>query len=271
MELKYLGTAAAEAMPATFCRCKYCIEARRLGGKNIRTRSQSLIDGELLIDFPADTYFHFIQNNIEGDKISDLLITHSHGDHCYPNELFLRSAPYAHDMKAPVLNVFCGRGAFDKISAIGQPSNVALTKVEAFESFKAGKYRVTALPARHAHGDDALFYVIEGDKTLLYAHDTGYFFDEVFDFIAERGFKFDLASFDCTNVDITISDTGTHMGIDNIERVIERLTQIGALDESSIKVINHFSHNAGPLHHVLEERVRDKDWLVSYDGMSVEF
>ena len=61
------------------------------------------------------------------------------------------------------------------------------------------------------------------------------------------------------------------MGIDNIERVIERLTQIGALDESSIKVINHFSHNAGPLHHVLEERVRDKGWLVSYDGMSVEF
>ena len=58
MELKYLGTAAAEAMPATFCRCKYCIEARRLGGKNIRTRSQSLIDGELLIDLPADTYFH---------------------------------------------------------------------------------------------------------------------------------------------------------------------------------------------------------------------
>ena len=135
MELKYLGTAAAEAMPATFCRCKYCREARRLGGKNIRTRSQSLIDGELLIDLPADTYFHFIQNNIEGDKISDLLITHSHGDHCYPNELFLRSAPYAHDMKAPVLNVFCGRGAFDKISAIGQPSNVALTNTATTRCF----------------------------------------------------------------------------------------------------------------------------------------
>ena len=82
MKITFLGTAAAEAMPATFCNCKYCIEARRLGGKNIRTRSQTLIDDSLLIDLPADTYFHFIQNGIEGDKISHLLITHSHGDHC---------------------------------------------------------------------------------------------------------------------------------------------------------------------------------------------
>ena len=60
MKITFLGTAAAEAMPATFCNCKYCIEARRLGGKNIRTRSQSIIDGKLLIDLPADTYYHFL-------------------------------------------------------------------------------------------------------------------------------------------------------------------------------------------------------------------
>ena len=98
-----------------------------------------------------------------------------------------------------------------------------------------------------------------------------YFYPEVFDFIAERGFKFDLATFDCTNVDITISDEGSHMGIDNIERVIARLCEIGAIGESTVKIINHFSHNANPLYHVLEERVADKGWLVSYDGMSVEF
>ncbi|MBO5904466.1 MAG: hypothetical protein J6Q64_03720 [Clostridia bacterium] len=271
MKITFLGTAAAEAMPATFCNCKYCTEARRLGGKNIRTRSQTLIDDSLLIDLPADTYFHFIANGIEGDKISDLLITHSHGDHCYPTELFLRTPPYAHNMRAPVLNVYCGRGAFDKITSVGSPANVEMNKVSPFESFCVGKYKVTALPARHAQGDEALFYIIEGDKTLLYAHDTGYFYDEVFDFIAERGFKFDFATFDCTNVDITISDQGSHMGVANIERVIARLESIGAINTETIKVINHFSHNAGPLHHVLEERVSDKGWLVSYDGMSVEF
>ena len=271
MKLTFFGTAAAEAMPATFCNCKYCAEARRLGGKNIRTRSQSMVDDSLLIDLPADTYFHFVQNGVEGDKIKTLLITHSHGDHCYPTELFLRTPPYAHGMREKTLKVFCGRGAYDKILAGGAPQNVEITKVSAFDSFMADGYKITALPARHAQGDDALFYIIEGEKTMLYAHDTGYFYPEVFDFIAERGFKFDLATFDCTNVDIKISDEGSHMGIDNIERVIVKLYEIGAIDESTVKIINHFSHNAAPLQHVLEARVEGKGWLVSYDGMSVEF
>ena len=81
MKLKYLGTAAAEGFPAVFCNCQYCREARELGGKNIRTRSQSLINDDLLIDFPPDTYHHFLTQSIEGDKIKYLLITHAHSDH----------------------------------------------------------------------------------------------------------------------------------------------------------------------------------------------
>ena len=271
MEIKYLGTAAAEAMPATFCNCKYCVEARRLGGKNIRTRSQSIVDGKLLIDLPADTYYHFLQNGIEGDKIEDLLITHSHGDHFYPTELYLRVPPFAHGMRAKELRLHANDKVCKTLEDGGAPKNVRLCPMSPFETREIGDYSVTALPARHAFGEGALFYIIKGEKTLLYAHDTGYFYDEVFDFIAQKGFKFDLASFDCTNVDITISDEGSHMGIENIERVIARLEAIGAIDGGTVKVINHFSHNANPLYHVLEERVADKGWLVSYDGMSVEF
>ena len=62
MELTYLGTAAAEGFPAMFCNCAHCREARALGGKNIRTRSQALVNDDLLIDFPADTYMHFLNN-----------------------------------------------------------------------------------------------------------------------------------------------------------------------------------------------------------------
>ena len=67
MKLTYLGTAAAEGFPALFCNCPYCEEARRLGGKNIRTRSQSLINDDLLIDFPADTYHHLLLQGMRGD------------------------------------------------------------------------------------------------------------------------------------------------------------------------------------------------------------
>ena len=44
MKLKYLGTAAAEGVPALFCTCEVCRKSMELGGKNIRTRSQAIID-----------------------------------------------------------------------------------------------------------------------------------------------------------------------------------------------------------------------------------
>lgn len=48
MKIKYLGTAAAEGIPALFCRCDICKEARKRGGREIRTRSQAIIDEKLL-------------------------------------------------------------------------------------------------------------------------------------------------------------------------------------------------------------------------------
>ena len=51
MKIKYLGTAAAEGVPAIFCRCEVCRKSKAAGGRNIRTRSQSIIDDRLLLDF----------------------------------------------------------------------------------------------------------------------------------------------------------------------------------------------------------------------------
>ena len=89
--------------PGVFCNCEFCREARRLGGKNIRTRSQSLINDDLLIDFPADSYGHFLNNGIEPDKIKYLLITHSHRDHLCTDDLDTRHGVYAYDMRAEEL------------------------------------------------------------------------------------------------------------------------------------------------------------------------
>ena len=58
MKFRYLGTAAAEGWPAVFCNCDHCHRAKKAGGRNIRTRSQALINDDLLIDFPSDSYHH---------------------------------------------------------------------------------------------------------------------------------------------------------------------------------------------------------------------
>lgn len=271
MKLTYLGTGAAEGVPGIFCNCEYCREARRLGGKDIRTRSQTLINDDFLIDLPPDTYFHFINNNIEGDKIKYLLITHSHADHLYEKELRLRGGAFAPVRRVERLKVYCNKGSFEKLMETKIASTVDIEEVHAFETFEAGDYKITALPAKHSIEENALFYIIESDKTILYAHDTGYFYEEVFDFIKTKNFKFDLISMDCNYTDICpTTEEGRHMDIDNVEKVIERLEKMGTVTDNTKKYINHFSHNSAPLHHRLEKAVNNFGYQVAHDGLCIE-
>lgn len=266
MKLTYFGTAAAEGFPALFCNCAHCNEARRLGGKNIRTRSQSLVNDDLLIDFPPDTYSHFLQNGVEGDRIAYLLITHTHLDHFAPAELVLRRRGFAADMRVPTLEILCSAEAARRIGT--PPPGTAVTVLEPYRAVACGDYRITPLPARHE--DDALIYLIEGDATILYAHDTGYLYDEVIAYLEEKRVHLDMISLDCTNVDIPIADDGRHMGLPNIARLLSRLADGGIIDQRTIRYINHFSHNAAPLQHILEEKAAAYGCLVAYDGCCAE-
>lgn len=269
MKLTYLGTAAAEGFPAVFCNCDFCAEARRLGGKNIRTRSQALVNDDLLIDLPADTYFHFLREGIEADRIAYLLITHAHADHLYAKELDNRHPPYGHAMRAPTLHVYGSAGTRERMGQL--PAGVDMTVLAPFETATVGPYRVTPLPARHMPGAEPFIYVIEGDRTLLYAHDTGYPTEDVLRFIKERGFLFDMVSLDCTSVDIPIGDDGHHMGFPNIARLLGVLEDMGAITADTVRYVNHFSHNGNPLHEHLTKRAATIGAHPSYDGCTVVF
>lgn len=54
MIITFLGTAAANAFPEAFCKCRNCAQARRLGGPSLRKRSAALINNDLLIDLGPD-------------------------------------------------------------------------------------------------------------------------------------------------------------------------------------------------------------------------
>ena len=63
MKITVLGSAAAEGIPAVFCNCENCKRAAAKGGKDIRTRAQVLVNDDLMIDWPADTYMHKLQRS----------------------------------------------------------------------------------------------------------------------------------------------------------------------------------------------------------------
>ena len=91
MKIKYLGTGASEGIPGLFCHCPVCEYARRQGGKEIRTRAQAMVNEDILLDFGPDTYLHLLRYQLDLAKIRACLVTHTHGDHLFENELLMRA------------------------------------------------------------------------------------------------------------------------------------------------------------------------------------
>ena len=275
MKITFLGTAAAEGFPAIFCNCEYCQKARENKGKNIRSRHQTLINDDLLIDFPADTYHHALYNELRLDKVKYLVLTHSHSDHFYPQELKMKVVPYAHNQQSEKLTVYGGSGTenlfFENLKDFtlnGFQEKVVFNFIENYKPVNiGGGYIITSLPARHEFGNDARIYIIDKDgKKILYAHDTGILYDEIYDYFSNEKIKFDFISLDCTNGELLFPDQSSHMGFSQIERVIKKLYQINAIDEKTIKYINHFSHNANPLQENLEKTAEKYGLKVAFDG-----
>ena len=206
MKIKYLGTSAAEGIPGLFCNCVYCNEARRRGGKDLRTRSQSIIDNTLLIDFPADSLSHMYKYEIPISHIHNILITHTHQDHLYLEDFGLRSKYYgfAHNIDQ-MLTVYGNDTFIKKFDAMYPQNshyeqakpNITCRELTEYKTVDIDGYNVTALLARHDPNEKCFIYYIErGGTSLLYGNDTGWFPEPTWKFLADK--TIDLVSLDCT-------------------------------------------------------------------------
>ncbi|MDR2201392.1 MAG: hypothetical protein LBP26_01295 [Clostridiales bacterium] len=276
MKIKFLGTAAAEGLPAVFCNCSVCTRAKAAGGKDLRTRSQILIDDSMLIDFPMDTYMHTVANKLDLSRIENVFITHAHMDHCYPMELVLRGAPYAHYMTVPILNVYGNatvikrikRQTADELEPAAKKS-LALKILKPYDSVRAGRYAVTALPAVHTKGENCFIYLVEKPGTaFMQFNDSGILPDSVYEFLAGRSVKLDAVSFDCTYGYLK-KGPGRHMGMLDNAGERERMKKFGIVKDSAKYILTHFSHNGGLLHGELEEKCKESGFIAAYDNFSI--
>ncbi len=279
MKLTYLGTAAAEGWPAVYCNCEHCVRARNAGGRNIRTRSQALINRDLLIDYPADTYYHSLLFGVDLSAVENIIVTHSHDDHFRPIDMFYRSNTcFCHNRTVDECNIYGSEDVvklYDEcVRTIGpdgeEHTGNHMHWLPMYTPTKIGKYTVTALRANHAAPLKAYVYIVRDEKsTLLYLHDTGRLYDEVYDYLIENRMRADLVSLDCTYGGIPSG--GGHMGLDSniIER--DKLAEKHIIDKNTKLVINHFSHNGKLIYDELVPVAEKEGFITSYDGMEIEF
>jgi len=276
MKLTYLGTAAAEGWPAVFCNCEYCLKAKEKGGRNIRTRSQALINGDLLIDFPMDTNMHMLSNKLDLSAVEYVFFTHSHIDHCSPMDLFFHAEScYAHNLTKKNMTLYGNKKVKERIGQIVQAYDdehmgLEYHEVVPYLPVLCGSYKVTPLRANHSSGEEALVYIIEdGGKTLLYLHDTGMLYDDVYEYLINNHVKADFVSYDCTYV--ALPSGGGHLGLDSCQVLRDKFLAMGVIDENTVNCINHFSHNGKLIHDELVPVAEEMGFLTAYDGMVIEF
>ena len=277
MKIKYIGTAAAEAIPAMFCECSFCKNARMIGGREIRKRSGVVIDDELMIDFSPDVNAAFMEYGLKLSDIKNIIFTHSHQDHACVTELeFRRSPSYClFESERENLHIY-GNGEVEKLFKTHFPSpeksGLDFTFIKPFTGYKIGSFEVTPLSVVHCPPEDAYIYLIEkGEKRFLYGNDTTMLTEDVFDFLSKK--HIDVVSLDCTMGGH--GPCSSHMNFVQNVAVRERFLKTGTADEKTVFISHHFSHNGLRTdeslltYDVFSELAAPNGFLMSYDGMEV--
>lgn len=277
MKIQYLGTGAAEGVPAEFCNCETCREIRRRGKIEFHSRSQIIIDDVLGLEFPPDAYFHSLEYGVDLSAIENLIVTHSHMDHFYAHDFILRGYKYAVDMTSPTLGIYgneeVGKVFLECTKREMKPDvkpNITFHELKAFEEVCIGEYIVTPLPAQHSAFETAFVYLIEKDgKGYLHLTDTGRLRQSVYDYLAKKGKKADLVCFDCTFLRFTKGEEGRHMGIEDDMAVKAKLVACGVCDENTEYLITHYSHNNMPFSETLQGIEREYGVVALKDGQII--
>lgn len=271
MKIHVLGTAAAEGFPNPHCRCEPCERARKLGGRNMRSRSSVIVDDIIKIDYPADSLFHAWRDQIDYGKIEHLLFTHTHYDHFFPEDLYNRVEGYSHGCASP-LHIYGNDAAISQTykAVPARSERYAFHRLLPFQTVALGSFRATALLADHNPLETCYLYYIEKDgKALLHGHDTGWFPEETWSWL--EGKKINMALLDCTNGQLTTDKRErNHMNVETVREVKRRLREGGQIDDQSQLFATHFSHNCGLLHEDLVRIFAPDGIQVAYDGMVVQ-
>ena len=269
MRIRLLGTAAAEGVPALYCHCPTCESARAKKGRNIRRRSAILIDDCMCIDYGPDIAAAFESVNYDAANLRHLLITHSHFDHFYPENLEIRGRRYLTETPS-MLEIVGNSATFLRLSMLGYRDEELQIKrrepkIGAWQ--KVGQYEIMPIPANHAHDlGGALNYVVRrNDKSILYATDTGVYTADAFEII--NGIRFNLIILDATNY--YCKSSRNHLTKEGILQMISFFRANGNMDQQTRIILTHFSHTGSKDQESMEEDMRKLDLVPGYDGMEV--
>ena len=281
MKIQFLGTAAAEGIPAIFCNCRICENARKERGKHIRHRAAILVNEDLMVDFGPDTFSVGIERAVDFRKVKYILITHSHSDHvdllaiaCNLIRYRKNGTPINHRLKI-ICTSYVESYIKNGIKRMGEKEqeiqeNFQFIVVKPGDEVHLEQYKVSVIASNHDSQEQCVLYLIsDGNKMLFYATDT-------------KGYSPNKLLEKCNGeecIDVVISDCtygsyvnlrGRHMGLPQNVEIRREMKENRMVSDKFKYILTHITHNAQCTHNELEGDAAKYGMEVAYDGLRID-
>ena len=252
---QFWGTSAAEGIPAPFCRCPGCEEARKNGGKSLRTRSCFRLSDKIMLDLGADAV---TQSAKFGDlaDVEHILITHTHEDHLNPHMFMELVWGRAYTPKKPT-HFYLTEDAFKMVEhwrktpwivkgilpKLEKEGLVVFHKLSFGERIEIDGCGITPLEGNHKGnvGENSALYLIDlpDGRKLFYGLDSGPYLPQTLE--ALKAHQIDLFISECS---LGLSDAKNpgHLSFPEVETLLKQLADQGTLTAKSHVWISHISH-----------------------------
>lgn len=271
MKITFLGTGASEGIPSMFCSCRVCENARRVGGKEVRSRSGVLINDDLMIDFSSDALLNAVRHGVRYTNVKNVLITHSHSDHLSLEDVLPKRAPqYAGEYKP--LNIYSNSVVLSQIEATHPRAvmngKLILNELVIGSTVDVGDYKVTPFRSIHIEKEESMVFLIEkDDKRYLHLYDTGRVILDVFLYLKANEITIDCAVLDCTYA-LSKEEYFGHMNLNQIAQACKEFREKGIFNDQTQIYASHICHwNA--THEELCEEAKKYGIKVAYDGLQI--
>lgn len=267
MKVCLLGTGAADGIPGLYRDDEISLEAKRHGGRDVRTRSAALIDDHIKIDLAPETALQLFRQGLNASDWSALVFTHSHDDHFAITELQYFLYPFT-ELEYLEFPIFGNARVLELFAEKypDWPMEVVLT--QSFEPFRHLDTTITPIKAYHKLDEDAHNLLIERDGTcLLYATDTGIWQEETWEFL--KSVQIDGLVIEATEGLLRTEYYG-HLDLPSCIAVVERLREQGTIEPGKPVYTTHHSHRGGLTHAQLEQHLAPAGIRPGYDGLEFE-
>lgn len=270
-----MGTAAAEGLPAPYCSCDVCRRARQNGGRDVRLRSSILIDRAIRIDQSPDTVAQAQRLGVALDTVHTLVVTHTHEDHLYADDMLLVVPPFTHTYKQRLLVLGPGGVAETLLRSAVHAWFTGALEVRPLTAFVECRlpegYVVVPLLAAHAPERVCFNYLLTdaAGATILYAADTGVWPPETFEYLERSGRRLDTVIMEATKGHVDDDRYKGHLSVSGIVEMRRRLIEQGNVAADTPYYATHFSHGGGMLQADLEAALKPHNIVPAFDGLGI--